>query len=652
MSKLQFNLSSRTRNVFWRRAGVASVLLAVGLPVYGDTEERNFGSKYSSLDTINKDNVADLQVAWQYNTGDLPSTPGLTAFQDMPVLVEDNLIVCSVTRKLIALDPQTGKERWVYDPQSPPNSSNKCRGASVWEDKQAPAGAQCKTRLLLGTADYRLVAIDARSGKPCAEFGDQGVVKMASSKPEIIPGEVAALSRPAVVNDVVIVGSSVMDNQRLDAPSGRVLAFDAKTGVQRWEFDPLPRTTTNPAAKTWKKGLPVNGGGNVWSGMVVDEALDMVYLPTTSPSVDFYGGERPGDNLYTDSIVALKGSTGEVAWHFQIVHHDVWDYDIPTPGMLIDYPVNGKPVPALVQNTKQGLIFILNRETGEPLVPIEERPVPQVGAVPGEQLSPTQPFPVGMPAVSPQGFSPDDVWGFTFIDEWLCRREAEKLLTGPIYTPPSAQGTVYQPAPSGGPNWGGGAYDPESHIMVVPNNTVPLIVTHQKREEAVPVAQDDSKSHADLSAGFTFENAGSAYKTTIKPFLSPLGAPCSAPPWAKLTAVDLVKKEIVWEVPLGSIEKLAPVPIPWELGTPGGGAPLATAGGIAFVGFATDYKFRAFDIQTGETLWQTELPFPANSSPVTYAYKGEQYIVVPAGGHTMWGTEIGDAVVAFKLPRN
>ncbi|GAB3101124.1 pyrroloquinoline quinone-dependent dehydrogenase [Aestuariicella hydrocarbonica] len=624
-------------------------LIALGAPgASADTEERNFGSKYSPLDSIRKSNIDQLGLAWQFNTGDIPSDPGLTAFQDTPVLVGDNLIVCSVTRKVMALDPATGKKRWEYDPKSPKSSTNKCRGVSVWTDTLAQDGQQCKTRLLLGTSDYRLIAIDAVDGQPCQSFGEQGEVTIETSKPQFIPGEVAALSRPAVVNDVVVVGSSVMDNQRLDSPSGRVMAFSARTGEYLWNFDPIPRDGNNPAMKTWTKGKSVNGGGNVWSGMVVDEALDMVYLPTTSPSVDFYGGERPGDNLYTDSVVALKGSTGEVAWHFQVVHHDVWDYDLPTPGMLIDYPVDGQLVPALVQNTKQGLVFIFNRITGEPLVPIEERKVPQMGAVAGERLSPTQPFPVGMPAVSPQGFSLDDVWGFTPIDKWLCRREAEKLQTGPIYTPPSEQGTIYQPAPSGGPNWGGGAYDPASHIMVIASNTVPLIVSHKRREE-VAATDGAEKGHADLSAGFTFTNTGSAYITTIKPFLSPLGAPCSAPPWAKLTAVDLVKKEIVWEVPLGSIEKLAPVPIPWELGTPGGGSPLMIGSGIAFIGFATDYQFRAIDVASGKTLWSHELPSPANSTPITYQYRGEQYVVVPAGGHSMWGTELGDAVVAFKL---
>ncbi len=612
-----------------------------------EQQARQHGTKYSPLSEINRDNVSDLQLAWTYNTGDLPTSPGLTSFQDEPLLVEGNLIVCSVSRRLIALDPETGVERWVYDPKNPALGSNKCRGVAAWTDPQAAETRACATRLFLGTSDYRLVAIDARTGRPCEDFGDGGEVRMEASKPMMIPGEVSALSRPAVVNGVVVVGSSVMDNQRVDAPSGRVLAFDAKTGAPRWSFDPVPRDSGDPAMASWIDGEPSNGGGNVWSGMVVDNALDLVYLPTSSPSIDFYGGDRPGDNRYTDSVVALRGATGEVVWHQQLVHHDIWDYDLPTQGLLIDYPHNGEMVPALVQNTKQGMIFIFNRATGEPLVPIEERPVPQQGAVPGERLSPTQPFPVGMPTLVPHHFSPDDVWGFTFIDEWLCRREAEKLLTGPIYTPPSEQGTVYLPSPSGGPDWGGGAWDPHSRMMVVPVNTVALIVKNTPREQAPKL---DPTAPLDLATGFTFNNAGAPYVTTVRPFLSPLGAPCTAPPWAKLIAVDLAEKKILWEAPLGSIEKLAPVPIPWELGTPAVGAPLLTAGGLVFIGYTLDRKLRAFDTQSGAVLWSAELPASANSVPVSYEINGKQYIVVPAGGHSMFAPELGDAVMAFTLP--
>jgi quinoprotein glucose dehydrogenase len=618
-------------------------------------DQHQLGTKYSPLTQINKDNVANLELAWEYHTGDLPPADLknlLIAFEDQPSLIEGNLVVCSTTRRVIALDPQTGKERWSFDPQDPLESKKigmrKCRGVSNWVDREAADGAACKSRIFLGTADYRLVAIDAKNGKPCEGFGDNGVVRMPASKPELFPGELVATSHPAVVNDVLVVGSAVADNQRVDAPSGRVLAFDARTGKQLWEFDPVPRDPADPAARSWARGTGEGyGGGNVWSSMAVDQELDLVYLPTTSPSGDFYGGDRAGDNNYTTSVVALRGATGEVAWHFQVVHHNVFDFDVPSQPMLIDFPHNGAMVPALVQNTKMGLIFVFDRATGVPLVPIEERPVPQDVKVDGEVLSPTQPFPVGMPALGPLGFSPEDAWGFTPVDKWLCRERIKELNHGPIYTPPSEKGTIFSPSVGGGPNWGGGAYDPQSHIMVVPSNRVPVVVTLIRRENA----RLDETQAIEAGAAMTFANAGAPYVPKVEPLLSPLGAPCSEPPWAALTAVDLAKGEIVWDVPLGSIEKLMPIPIPWEAGTPGAGGPLLTAGGLVFIGFTLDDKLRAFSLDTGEVLWSADLPAAGTAIPVTYEAGGEQYVVIAAGGHSMFGTTLGDSVVAYKLKR-
>jgi len=630
---------------------VSLLTLVVVTPFVGAaepfTDQRQLGTKYSPLRQITNKNVSNLELAWEYHTGELgTSNTSLDAFQDEPTLVEGSLVVCTTSRRLIALDPETGRERWVFDPEGSGHGMKKCRGISTWRDDKAAENASCKTRIFLGTADYRLIAIDAKNGEPCTEFGNQGVVQMAPSKPVIFPGEVSALSRPAIVNDVVVVGSTVADDQRVDAPSGRVLAFDARSGEQVWEFDPLPRDPSDPAANSWEKGTAEgHGGGNVWASMAVDHELDLVYLPTTSASVDFYGGSRPGDNRYADSIVALKGSTGEVAWHFQFVHHNIWDYDTPSQPLLMDLPYNGQSVPALVQNTKMGLIFVFNRKTGEPLFPYIERPVPQFGQVAEETLSPTQPFPVGMPTIAPQSFSPGDAWGFTPIDKWLCRRRISELLHGPIYTPPSERGTILQPAASGGPNWGGGAYDPESHIMVVPSNRVPMVITMIRRENA----KLNPGQAIETRSSMTFPNAGAPYVTKIEPLLSPFGAPCSEPPWAALTAIDLVRAEIVWEVPLGSIEKLAPVPIPWELGTPGAGGPLITAGGLVFIGYTLDDKFRAFDMKTGEVIWKTDLPAAGTATPITYESGGEQYVVIPAGGHSMYGSTKSDAVMAYKL---
>lgn len=612
-------------------------------------DQLQFGTKYSPLKQITKENVTKLTVAWEYHTGDgaNPKPGSLTSFQDQPSMIEGNLVVCTTHRRVIALDPKTGKEQWVFDPKDPETGMKKCRGIANWVDTQAEDGSFCKSRIFLGTADYRLIAIDAKSGMQCTEFGKNGQVKMPINKPEIFTGEVLANSRPGIVNDVVVMGSTVADNQRVEAPSGRVLAFDARSGEMLWEFDPIPRDATDPAMASWPKGTDKFGAGNVWAAMAADQELDLVFLPTTSASNDFYGAGRPGDNNYTTSIVALRGKTGEVAWHFQFVHHNVFDYDTPSQPLLMDLPHKGKMVPALVQNTKMGLIFVFNRETGEPLVPIEERPVPQQGKVEGEILSATQPFPVGMPALMPLGFSPDDVWGFTPLDEWLCRKKAEGLNYGEIYTPPSTKGTIFHPSVGGGPNWGGGGYDPESNLMIVPSNRVPTIVTMVPRAEAV--FQEGQAIEATSEMIFPVE--GSPYVPKVQGLLSIFGAPCSKPPWAALTAVDLVKKEIVWEVALGSVDKMSPLPLPmpWDLGMPGAGGPLVTAGGLIFIGYSLDDTLKAFDLHSGDLLWEGDIPAAGTSVPVSYEVDGEQYIVIPAGGHSMYQSTMGDSVMAFKL---
>jgi quinoprotein glucose dehydrogenase len=613
------------------------------------------GTKYSPLNQINTSNVANLEKAWEYHTGDIFPTnlkKVLFAFEDQPSLIDGNLVICTPSHHLIALDPQSGKQRWMFDTKDRLVGMRKCRGIAHWEDTKAAEGSACKSRIFLGTTDYGLVAIDAKTGQRCEAFGDHGQVKMKPSMPEIFPGEVIATAKPAVINDVVVVGSVIADDQRANAPSGNVHAFDARTGQPLWEFDPVPRDPADPASKSWAKGTGDGfGAGNVWSNMAVDPALDLVYLPTTSPSGDFYGGDRAGNNNYTSSIVALKGSTGKVVWHFQFVHHNIFDYDTPTEPMLIDLPKSdGTMVPALVQNNKTGLIFVFNRATGEPLVPIVERPVPQTGAAKGEVPSPTQPFPQGMPSIGPEGFSPDDAWGFTPIDKWLCRHKVEQLNYGPMFTPPSEKGTIFSPSGGGGPNWGGGAYDPQSHIMVVPSNRVPMVVTLVPRAQA---KLDDSQA-VEARGTMIFPHADTPYAVQVAGLMSPLGSPCSAPPWAALTAVDLVKHKIVWEVPLGSIEKMMPFHVPEsimnpELGMPGAGGPLVTAGGLVFIGYSIDNMLRAFDLHTGKVLWKTDLPAAGVAVPVTYEVGGEQYIIIPAGGHSMYGSTMGDSVVAFKL---
>jgi len=638
-----------------RYASAIVLISAAVAATAADPDMHQLGTKYSPLTQINAGNVANLELAWEYHTGEMPPKKvmnALIAFEDQPSLIDGNLVICTTSRRVIALDPQTGKQRWVFDPKDPKVGTQKCRGISHWVDEQAAEGTHCKSRILFGTADYRLIAIDGKDGKRCEAFGDNGQVKMQPSKPEIFAGEVVAGSKPAIVNGVVVVGSAVADNQRVDAPSGRVLAFDARSGKALWQFDPLPRDPADPAAKTWARGTAEGfGAGNVWAAMSVDQALDMVYLPTTSPSGDFYGGDRAGDNRYSSSIVALKGSTGQIVWHFQFVHHNVFDYDTPSEPLLIDWKLpDGTTVPALVQNNKTGLIFAFNRATGEPLIPIRERPVPQTG-VDGEQLSKTQPFPEGMPVLAPQSFSPDDAWGFTFVDQWLCSRKVAEFNYGPIFTPPSLKGSVFSPSVGGGPNWGGGAYDPATGIMVVPSNRVPTIV------KLIPVAEAkiDKAQKIEMGGPMNFAAAGAQFVYQIQPLLSPLGSPCSKPPWAALTAVNLATRKIVWEVPLGSIEKLLPAKPPWDmdldLGTPGAGGPLVTAGGLVFIGYTLDDAMRAFDLKTGKVLWKADLPAAGTAVPVTYEAGGTQYVVIAAGGHSMYGSTLGDSVVAYKLKR-
>lgn len=639
--------------------GLAVMIFGHSVAFAGQNEQNDYwrNTKYSPLTQINRQSVSRLEKAWEYHTGDLPPKDvgdKLIAFEDQPYMIDGNLVVCSTHRRIIALDPATGEERWTYDPKDPLESENigmrKCRGVAHWVDPEAEPGSVCRSRILMGTANYRLVAIDAATGKPCEDFGDQGEVKMQVSKPLLWTAEVIATSNPAIVNDVVVVGSSVADNQRVEAPSGRVMAYHARSGEFLWDFDPVPRNADDPAMASWKEGTEHFGQGNVWSSMAVDEELDLVYLPTTSPSSDFYGGERVGDNNYTTSVVALKGSTGEVVWHFQVVHHNVFDYDIPTEPMLIDYPHNGEMVPALVQNTKMGIVFVFDRATGEPLVPIEERPVATSSELKGEVLSPTQPFPAGMPTLVKHGFSLDDAWGFTPIDKWLCEREISNYSYGDIYTPPSPQGTVFSPSAGGGPNWGGGAYDPETNIMVVPSNRVPVVIAMPPRSEVSGEINRQTVEGLNMS----FDVKGSPFITRIKPLLSVFGAPCSKPPWAGLTAIDIVKKQILWDVPLGSIDNMMPFPMPFfdsELGTPGAGGPLVTAGGLVFIGYTLDNRIRAFDVDSGEVVWSADLPAAGVGVPVTYIANGEQYIVIPAGGHTMYQSTLGDSVVAYKLKR-
>ncbi|MFN3231901.1 MAG: pyrroloquinoline quinone-dependent dehydrogenase [Alphaproteobacteria bacterium] len=623
-----------------------------GWPYYGGDQA---GTRYSTADQITPDNVDDLDVAWIYHTGEIERRGAelveRSSSQMTPVIVGDHLIICTPFNRIVALDPATGEERWVFDPEIDltlqlPHFN--CRGVTQWTDPDAPGDALCAHRILFGTNDARMMAIDARNGKRCTGFGKNGEVHIPQAVASIMTGEWRVTSAPVIAGGNVITGIIILDNLRADAPRGTVHAFDVRTGALSWTFDPIPRDPADPAYHTWQDGsAETSGAANVWSTMVADVERDLVFLPTSSAAPDHWGGERKGDNRYSSSLVALKASTGEMVWHYQLVHHDIWDYDVSSPPMLVDLEKDGRVIPAVVQNTKQGFVFVFDRETGEPVFPIEERPVPQF-KLEGEWLSPTQPFPQESLQLVNNDLKPEDAWGLTFWDRNKCREKIEKVRNDGMYTAPDVgEGTLLVPGHAGGANWGGPAWDPARQWMVINLNTVAQIIRLVPREDAgsgfaVKVLE---------SGAVRSEQAGTPYAVDAEWLLSPFGVPCSPPPWGELVAVDLAAGEVVWRSPLGSIENEAPIPLPfaWNLGQPNIGGPVITAGGVVFVGATRDLIFRAYELATGKELWRHQLDAGIAATPMTYQADGRQFVVQVTGHHLFFGSPAGDAVVAFGL---
>ena len=596
------------------------------------------GQRFSPLAQITPANVGNLVRAFEFHTGDLVArTPALmarTKFEATPLLVEDSLIFCTPFNEVIALDPATGAQKWRYDPKiSPsqrPGNRYVCRGVTYWVDEQAAKGAACSSRIFMGTNDYRVIALDARSGTPCADFGANGEVKIEIGKPLLWPGEFQITSPPVVSHGVVVVGSSISDNVRVDAPLGTVRAFDARTGVARWSFDPLVHD-----------GISA-GHANVWAPMSSDEARGLVFLPTTSPSPDFFGGKRPGNNEHANSVVALRAETGELVWSFQAVHHDVWDYDLPAQPTLARIDTGEGMRDVVIQPTKQGFVFVLDRDTGKPVWPVEERAVPQ-GGVEGETLSPTQPFPTHVPDLMPQRFAPEDEFKFPpIIGSPSCDAQLSGLRNDGLYTPPSTQGTVIFPMTGGGVNWGGAAFDPVNQILYANTSYAVHLVKLIPRAEA-----EAFKPPPGVDFG---SQIGAPFAMTRKVAMSKLGLLCNKPPWGALVALDLKAGKILWRSAVGTTEDRAPLGIAFKWGTPLVNGVAITAGGLVFTG-AMDAYLRAFDAKSGEELWQGRLPVPGVANPMTYLWKGEQYVAIAAGGHSEAGTTIGDSVVAFRLAR-
>ncbi len=618
-------------------------------PVYGGNPG---GWRYSAARQIDRSNVENLEVAWTYHTGDFGDgfeTRYKMAFEATPVLADGALYFSTPYNTIIAVDAIGGEERWRFDVglKHDGYAENTSRGVSSWIDVTAQPDATCRHRIFAGTLDGRLFALDGATGEPCGGFGHRGVIDLTRDVRLRDRGDYTVTSPPAILRDRVIVGSAIGDNRAVELEFGIVRAFDARTGNLLWSWDPIPRNADDPYYREWgSEAAARTGAANAWAVLSVDTDRDLVFVPTSAPSTDFYGGERPGDNHYANSLVALNGTTGEVVWHQQLVHHDVWDYDLPAQPLLVELERDGKEIPAVVQTTKMGLVFTFHRETGQPLFDIEERPVPQDG-VDGEILSPTQPFPVAPPPlVSHAAVKPDDAWGMTFWDRGKCRYYIRRYRSEGIYTPPSVNGTILNPGYAGGSNWGGLSWDPERRWVIANTMTLPMVVRLIPKEKLQALRESGK-----IEGGYS-EQEGTPYVMQRHALLSPWEIPCVEPPWGKLTAIDMDDGSIRWEIPLGTTRDLAPRPFIFNWGVPNVGGSIVTAGGLIFIAATTDQFLRAFDIETGEELWKHRLPAGGQASPMTFVSEenGKQYVVIAAGGHGNMGTKLGDTVIAFTLP--
>jgi len=607
-------------------------------PQYGGADS---GTRYSNHSQISPENIKTLEIAWTYRTGELDRRSAEmninSSNENTPIIADGKLIVCTPFNRIIALNPSTGEEQWVFDPDVSTGLKLPfqyvCRGISQWIDKKDTEDKHCKHRLFIPVNDLRVIAIDAGDGKLCEGFGSNGTVKIKQDRLPAFEGEIRLNSPVAVVNDVIVVGSTIVDGFRADAPFGTIKAFDAKTGYKVWEFDPIP------------KELNV-GGGNVWTAMAVDEQRDLVYLPTSSPSPDFYGGLRPGDNRWANSLVALKASSGELVWAQQLVRHDIWDYDLPSQPTLLEININGIQIPAVIQTTKQGYVFSFNRETGKPIFPLNEIDTP-VTFMNDDSLSKSQPIPSKPPQLVPDRLNPKDAFGFTPIDYLACRRKISRYRSEGTFTPISEQGTIFYPSTAGGANWGGNSFDHKRRMLFVNTSRVAQIITMIPKADKASLQNVSLTSKDDISP-----QNGTPYTVKREWLLSPFGAPCSPPPWGGLTAINVDSGEIIWDVPLGSIKDKLPIPLPIKtnLGTPNIGGPIATQSGLIFIAAAQDNYLRAFDASNGTELWKDKLPAGGQTTPMTYMAGGKQYVVITSGQHLWFQTPPGDYVVAYALP--
>jgi len=596
-----------------------------------------------------------LKVAWTFQTGDKPTKDdsGETTFEVTPIKVNNALYLCSQHQVLFAVDAKTGTLLWSFDPKLKSNPTFQhmtCRGVSYHESAAgavdtsgAPAPTDCPRKIFLPVNDGRMVAVNADTGKPCESFANHGTLDLQEGMGIKTAGFYEPTSPPVVSDKILVVAGSIIDNYSTEEPSGVIRGFDVHTGKLVWAWDSgndneneLPSATHNYT----------NNSPNSWIAASYDPALGLVYLPMGVQTPDIWGGNRtPAAERYASALVALDINTGKRVWSYQTVHHDLWDMDLPAQPTLVDLHTADGIVPAVIQPAKTGNLFVLNRRTGELIVPAPEKPVPQ-GAAPGDHASPTQPF-SELTFRPEQNLTGADTWGATIFDQLACRIIFHQLRYEGTFTPPSLQGTLVFPGNLGMFEWGGIAVDPQRQIAIANIMAIPFVSKLLPRGPDNPT-QPNEKHPVGSEVGVQ-PMYGTPYGVVLHPFLSPIGLPCKRPPWGFMAGIDLKTKKIVWMHKNGTIRDSAPLPIPIKMGMPSLGGPMVTAGGVAFLTGTADYYIRAYDVNDGTTLWEDRLPAGAQSTPMTYAVDGKQYVVTAAGGHGSFGTKRGDYVIAYTL---
>lgn len=598
--------------------------------------------KYSPLTQITADNVGKLTKVWEFHTGDVSDGKGdtpATVWSATPIFANDTLYIGTPFDRLIALDPGTGKEKWHYDTKSSRKALTqpvlKNRGVSYWQAKNPVTGEACQKMVYMGTVDGKLFALDADSGKPCSGFANNGVLDLNQWNTVNAKYPLSVLQPPTVVGNHLLVGWAGKDWAYAEAPPGTVFSVNAQTGKLEWTFEAIP-------AEIRKR----TGTANVWTHMSADEANGLVYLPVSSPSPNYWGGNRVDAIPLGTSTTALDINTGKVVWSRQWVHHDVWDYDINSAPTLMDITVDGKQIPALVQATKQGFLFVVNRLTGEDVWPIEERPVPQGdGSVQGEVLSPTQPFPTKPAPLLDQSKKPE-IWKLAdIVGGGQCSRLWDNLTYEGMYTPPTTkgEGTLTYPDSAGGVQWGGVAFDPQKQIAIVNTSHIVQYVKPYSRED-----YDNADKDSGNESGFAPQE-GAPYGMRLLVASNWLGMPCWQPPFGEIVALDMHTGDVKWRRPVGASQQYGFF-MPESWGSPTIGGPAVTAGGVIFIGASMDAKVRAYSVESGEELWSDQAEAPAVANPSVYEYKGRQYVAFVAGGNTILKDQVGDQVVVYALP--